>query len=109
MREKALHKALRAWVMKTYPNKVTIIKLSTMGRYGTAGWPDWLVLIKPRCAGFIELKAEGETCTKLQLQRQQELRDLGFEVTVVDNRVIGKRVISNMVLKAETGKRRFVI
>lgn len=104
MKEGSLHRSLRKWVTEEYPDTVEIIKLSTMGRYGTAGWPDWLLLIKPGYAAFIELKSDTGECTELQIKRQKQLRALGFDVTVVNDRTVGKGVIKRLVAQAHGHK-----
>lgn len=57
---------------------------------GTNGMPDRIVLMpgtKPDGGhiGFVELKAPGEKPRPLQLYRHQQLRDLGFQVFVMDD------------------------
>jgi Holliday junction resolvase len=64
---------------------LTSIKLSTLGRYGTSGWPDRLVLAPGGIAVFVELKAPGKEPTDLQLDRIQQLNDLGFNAGWCDN------------------------
>ena len=65
------------------------IKLTTLGRYGKKGWPDYLVLL-PKGASldrvwFIEFKAGGEKPTPLQRLRIRTLREFGFTVSVIDD------------------------
>lgn len=82
------------------------IKLSTMGRYGTNGWMDFVFFSKtwvrrkmkqvwvPRVPFFIEYKAPGEESTALQLQRQAEMRALGYTVyTDVDSVAEGMEIV----------------
>jgi hypothetical protein len=57
---------------------LTSIKLTTLGRYGSVGWPDRLVLLPGGRAVFAELKAPGAKPTALQLRRLNELCDFGF-------------------------------
>ena len=52
---------------------------------GTAGVPDRLVLLPHGKTGFIEVKAPGKEPTAQQLYRHEQLRDLGFQVFVLDN------------------------
>jgi hypothetical protein len=61
--------------------------------YGRSGDPDFEFNGPGRWTFFIEFKATGETSSDLQLRRQQELRDLGFNVYVVDDSVVGKRIV----------------
>jgi hypothetical protein len=62
-----------------------VIKLTTLGRYGTKGLPDLLVLGPQRFVMFMEVKVPGNQSTPLQLHSQAELRALGFPVYEVDN------------------------
>ena len=50
------------------------------------GYPDRLVLMPGGLAMFVELKSTGEKPRKIQLVRHEQLRDLGFEVRVIDKR-----------------------
>ncbi len=52
---------------------------------GTAGVPDRVVLLPGSKAGFIEVKAPGKEPTAQQLYRHEQLRDLGFQVFVLDD------------------------
>lgn len=52
---------------------------------GTNGMPDRIVLMPYGHIGFVELKAPGEKPRPLQLYRHQQLRDLGFQVFVMDD------------------------
>ena len=58
------------------------IKLSTLSRYGTAGWPDYLVVDADPTKGcwFLEFKQPGKRLTALQKQRQRELELRGAYV-----------------------------
>lgn len=62
---------------------VIAIKLAMVGHYGTAGWPDWLVIgrgiTEPRY-WFIELKTEKGKLTPLQTRRQEQLKYVGCDV-----------------------------
>lgn len=53
---------------------------------GNAGVPDRLVCLPGGRIIFIELKAKGRKSRPLQLKKQKELRDLGFEVLVIDSK-----------------------
>ncbi|MDR3565554.1 MAG: VRR-NUC domain-containing protein [Negativicutes bacterium] len=51
---------------------------------GNDGVPDRIVLLCGRVI-FVELKRPGEKPRPLQLKRHAQLRELGFEVTVLDS------------------------
>lgn len=53
---------------------------------GNTGVPDRLVLFPAGRVAFIELKAPGKKPSPLQLMQQRKIRDLGFEVLVIDNK-----------------------
>lgn len=53
---------------------------------GVAGVPDRIVLLPGGRIFFIELKAPDKKLKKLQEYRAKELRDLGFDVRVVDSK-----------------------
>lgn len=79
--ERTLHKNTRAWLIG---QGYEVIKLTTMKRYGSAGWPDLLVLDKmPRPPLFLELKTEYGVVSPLQARRHKQLRDRGYPVFVV--------------------------
>lgn len=52
---------------------------------GLRGVPDRLVLWPGGTAEFVEVKAPGEKPTPQQLRRHDELRKLGFMVSVIDD------------------------
>src|SRR5699024_129041 len=52
---------------------------------GFAGMPDRLVLMPGGHIGFVEVKAPGEKPRPLQLSRHRLLRQLGFQVYVLDD------------------------
>jgi hypothetical protein len=64
---------------------VVAIKLSMMGRFGTSGWPDFLLLFPGGKVWFCEFKMPGQKPTELQRTRMCELRIRGFYVTVEDS------------------------
>jgi len=79
--ERSIQKAILAWLRS---NDFLVMKLTTMGRYGTAGWPDLMVLDKaPRLPLFLEVKTEFGKLTPLQEQRIEALRKRGYPVFVV--------------------------
>lgn len=51
---------------------------------GFDGMPDRLVLLPDGKTAFIEVKAPGKKPTPLQLARHRLLRELGFQVFVLD-------------------------
>lgn len=51
---------------------------------GTAGVPDRIVLMPKGNIAFVEVKAPGEKPRPLQLSRHRLLRQLGFQVYVLD-------------------------
>ena len=80
-RERDLQAAIRRWLTG---QKLLVIKLSMLAKYGSAGWPDLMVLDhSPRTPLFLEVKAGLGTTTALQNQRMQLLRLRGFHVEVV--------------------------
>lgn len=91
MREKTIQKAVVSYAKEEYD--AIAIKLSTLGGYGTSGWPDYLFVL-PRAQHFyIEFKATGEESTPLQLARQDQLRKQGCHVYVCDDSTVGKEII----------------
>ncbi len=52
---------------------------------GTDGMPDRLVLLPDAHIGFVEVKAPGKEPGPLQVKRLGQLRDLGFQVFVLDD------------------------
>ncbi len=79
--ERVIQKNIRKWlIMQGYE----VIKLTTMKQYGSAGWPDLLVLstasIPPL---FLEVKTEFGQLTPLQMQRIKGLVERRFKVQVV--------------------------
>jgi hypothetical protein len=77
------------------------IKLSTLGRFGTSGWPDFELLHSGRTL-FIEFKAPGGVCTPLQLERHAQLRAVGHTVTVVSDVATGKLVVEHFIQPRRT-------
>lgn len=53
---------------------------------GNAGVPDRLVCLPNGVIAFVELKAPGKEPTPLQKAKHRELRSLGCEVFVIDNK-----------------------
>ena len=52
---------------------------------GTDGMPDWMVLLPNGQLSFVEVKAPGQKPRPLQVRRHEELRQLGFRVSVLDD------------------------
>lgn len=52
---------------------------------GLVGVPDRIILLPGGKIAFVELKAPGQKPRPIQLIRHQELRDLGFQVFVIDS------------------------
>ena len=52
---------------------------------GTDGMPDRMVLLPEAHIGFVEVKAPGQKPRPLQERRHLQLRDLGFQVSVLDD------------------------
>ena len=52
---------------------------------GTDGMPDRMVLLPKGRIGFVEVKAPGNKPRPLQQRRHEQLRDLGFTVSVLDD------------------------
>ncbi|MCI6275994.1 MAG: VRR-NUC domain-containing protein [Clostridium sp.] len=52
---------------------------------GMSGVPDRIVLLPHGRIVFIELKAPGKKPRPIQIKRIKELRDLGFDVRVIDS------------------------
>ena len=51
---------------------------------GCDGVPDRLVLLPEGKVGFVEVKAPGKKPRMLQVKRHEKLRELGFQVFVLD-------------------------
>ena len=52
---------------------------------GISGVPDRIVLLPHGRIVFIELKAPGKKPRPIQIKRIKELKDLGFDVRVIDS------------------------
>lgn len=52
---------------------------------GTDGMPDRLVLLPEARIGFVEVKAPGQKPRAIQERRHEQLRGLGFQVSVLDD------------------------
>ena len=52
---------------------------------GTDGMPDRMVLLPEAHIGFVEVKAPGKKPRAIQERRHEQLRELGFQVSVLDD------------------------
>ena len=52
---------------------------------GTDGMPDRMVLLPDSHMGFVEVKVPGEKPRPLQQRRHEQLRELGYKVSVLDD------------------------
>ena len=52
---------------------------------GTDGMPDRMVLLPDSHMGFVEVKAPGEKPLPRQQRRHEQLRELGYKVSVLDD------------------------
>ena len=52
---------------------------------GTDGMPDRMVLLPDSHMGFVEVRAPGEKPRPLQQRRHEQLRELGYKVSVLDD------------------------
>ena len=94
--EKALQKSVVAYARAL---GCVAIKLTTIGRFGTSGWPDYLFIGPCARILFHEYKARGKRPTPLQENRHQELRALGCIVEVIDDAHEGKASVARWLGK----------
>ena len=52
------------------------------------GFPDRIILMPKARIYFVELKSEGKKPTKIQLVCHEMLRGLGFQVLVIDTKIL---------------------
>lgn len=81
----------------------TTIKQSTLGRYGSNGYPDRLVLLPQGRVIWVELKKPGGKLTALQLRRHEELKAIGHVVGTFDDALEAARFVG-IYLNIVTGK-----
>lgn len=94
--EKALEKTFSEHLNRT--KKVWVIKLlSTFIK----GLPDRMVLCKGGYVGFAEIKTTGKKPTKIQLYIHDKLKDLGFEVFIIDDIESRDRAVSFFLKKVK--------
>lgn len=67
---------------------------------GCNGVPDRILLYPYGIAAFVETKRPGEKPDKLQLERHKQLRAMGFDVFVVDNKALADKVAGYLHLYA---------
>ena len=60
---------------------------------GFDGMPDRLMLLPDGKAGFVEVKDKGKKPRPLQEARHRLLRDLGFQVFVLDDEIMIPRIL----------------
>ena len=78
--------------------KVWVIKLlSTFIK----GLPDRMILCKGGYVGFAEIKTTGKKPTKIQLYIHDKLKDLGFEVFIIDDIESRDRAVSFFLKKVK--------
>lgn len=63
---------------------------------GNDGVPDRLVCLPTGKGVFVELKAPGKKPTKLQELQQNRLKQMGFDVWVIDNKEMVDRFIDEV-------------
>ena len=89
--EHSIQKSIRLWLIS---QGYEVIKLTTMRQYGSAGWPDLMVLDKwPRPPLFLEIKTQDGKVTPLQAQRIKTLRDRGYPVFVARSLSSAKLIV----------------
>ena len=74
----------RAVVNRARARGYIAIKLSSLGRFGTSGWPDYM-FVKGGKTVMIEFKRPGGKTTPLQDRQIAELRAHGMVVEVFDD------------------------
>ena len=80
--ERYLHQKVRRRLLEDDPNRL-ICKLSMLGMYGKAGYPDLLIMEAKADAWFIELKVPGRDLSTRQRAMHGRLRKLGFDVYTI--------------------------
>lgn len=92
--EKALEKTFSEHLNRT--KKVWVIKLLSAF---VKGLPDRMVLCKGGYVGFAEIKTTGKKPTKIQLYIHDKLKELGFEVFIIDDIESRDRAVSFFLKK----------
>lgn len=75
-----------------------------MNGMGAKSWPDQQFFMAGGFSFFVEFKKPGEGPTAKQLEKHRELRNLGFDVHVIDNPVKGKALIDSYASRAPKGE-----
>lgn len=70
-----------------------LCKKSETGKFGSTGWPDYLILGHEGVYFFIEFKAPGGKLTPLQQSVMKEIERRGHQYYIVDDADEGKRMI----------------
>ena len=91
MREKEIEKKL---VQETKRRKGLALKFVTPG---FDGMPDRILLLPGGKIAFVEVKAPGRQPRLLQLVRHQALRRLGFQVFVLDDELMIKKILEEVM------------
>lgn len=68
-------------------------KLSTGSLYQTSGLPDFIFWFPGGRPLLIEFKRPGGKATPLQAATHRQLKELGYEVHVIDNATAGKLLV----------------
>lgn len=92
MRESDIERKLKTKVEKL---GAKVLKLTSPGMNGM---PDRLVLVPGGRTYFVELKAPGKKLRPLQQKRFDELRQLGFDVRMIDSEHLIESFIDEVML-----------
>lgn len=98
--EAKIQTAVVAYAREQYRGNVRVKKLSTAGRFGTTGEPDYEFNWINGHTELIEFKAPGGNLTDKQLHTVTQYRALGYRVHVVEDRVLGKQIVDAMYKRA---------
>lgn len=90
MREKIIEEYLRDKVKESGGRAYKFVSP------GNTGVPDRMVLLPGGKIIFVELKAPGKKPTALQIMQHKRIKDLGFEVLVIDNKSGVEELISHI-------------
>lgn len=75
-----------------------------MGITYVKGFPDRMFLGPNGRVFFIEFKAPKKLPTKLQRYRLEQLKEMGFDVYVVDSTYNGKQIVEEKSIKNQTAQ-----
>lgn len=73
-----------------------LCKKMEAGRFGSSGWPDFMVLYGGRSM-FIEFKRPGGKLTDLQAENHRALGEMRFPVHTVDDVAQGRGIVATFV------------